>query len=87
MCSYKKKRLKAIASKRAFLQRHGVSAATWDKHPGWLHAIFAKHANMALLNLTILCPSLELLGIQTKTLVLHGMCFSKPSIGLSTPVF
>ena len=41
-----------------------LQAAVWDKEPSRLHAVCAVQANQALVNLTILCPSFRLPGVD-----------------------
>ena len=44
----------------------GLQAAVWDKEPSKLHAVCAIQADQALINLTILCPSFRLGGVDLR---------------------
>ena len=41
-----------------------LQAAVWDKERSKLHAVCAVQADQALVNLTILCPSFRLVGVD-----------------------
>ena len=41
-----------------------LQAAVWDKEPSKLHAVCAVQADQALVDLTILCPSFRLVGVD-----------------------